>query len=290
MEPPKPTKPAGVVFKELQEAKLAEQAAREYKWTLAEVEAFNTHWSKADPQTQIDMNQLKPFIQASNERGDFRHPWQMSRDEAKEHFAERGVTGVLWSTAEINAITKDPALSKDYLDEVSRAQREGRLIVGPDVNKGAVYHFAGESFVAGSKEHEAFTRNLNTKLEAIDNRRALERDTQAILEKVDKARESGAFQPGEILHVVQQSIQAVEQDLGSYNSDLYPYTKQPAWGKLQTLAGKLQEEAEYDKLSSYEKTKRNLQADVERGKPRHTGPVPLRTQADIDRAASRSRS
>ena len=148
----KPTsKTAGQVFQEMLAEQEADRIAREHVWTLGEVEAWKARKAQlgvvGDNDKVKELNELHPIIEASNARGDFRQPWQMSRDEIREHMAAKGVTGPLWSTAEMKAIVGDPALSKDYLAEVQQAQREGRLIMGPGTNKGEYHHFAGESFV-----------------------------------------------------------------------------------------------------------------------------------------------
>jgi hypothetical protein len=251
----KPKKSPGQVFADFQADQLAERAAREHKWDLPQVERLDQAIGEAikagDHAKQIELESLKnSHVTASNERGDFRYPHQMGRDEAKEHFASKGITGVLWSTGEEYAIMTDPALRADYGDEVKTARKENRVIDGPQVRVGkgkykpGTYHFSGESLNAAAdpKGHELFKKNLNEKLAAIDKRKALERKSTHLIERVEKARAADAYQPGELLHIVEKAIKETRSKPSEYTSEMYPYNEQPAWNSVLSLHSKLVKE------------------------------------------------
>jgi hypothetical protein len=153
----------------------AEAELAAYKWTLPEVEKLKaglagTGDAEADLVRYNKYQALTPYIEASRQRGEWKSKVDFTRAEAQAYIAEKGVTGDVWSVGEMNAIYRNPELYKEYGEELNRAKAEGRIF-NPDpvaTMTGADLHFAGEGTRKNTPESEAFTRELNGKLESID--------------------------------------------------------------------------------------------------------------------------
>jgi hypothetical protein len=178
------------------EHKAEREAAAEleaYQWSLEEVEAIRHRGLNGTGDTDADMaaleryKALKPFFEASRQRGDYTAREDFTRDEAQAFIEARGITGEVWSIGELNAIMTTPELASDYGAEVNRAQAEGRLW-NPNPQEtmaGKTHHFMGEHTKAGTPEGEAFKKRLNDKLERVD----IHKRARAL---VNETREHGA--------------------------------------------------------------------------------------------------
>jgi hypothetical protein len=142
------------------ERRKREQKLRNYRWTLDEVEDLQ---AESPPTLWLA---LKPFIDESNRRGDFKYPYQMNRKEAQAYLNSKGIEGEVWSQAEAKAIIQDTKLNEEYGPELNRARDEGRVVFGKKgANAGGVHHFVGED---GRGAYDLFKRRFNAKLKRID--------------------------------------------------------------------------------------------------------------------------
>jgi hypothetical protein len=129
---------AANAFAEFKALLLAERELAEHKFTLDEVNRL-----RAEAAGDIDglkrWNALHPAIAASNERGDYREPFQMSPKEYAEYAG--AIDRPVYTLADVHDImqavgasTYETANSPDaraWREELDRAQREGRIMVGP---------------------------------------------------------------------------------------------------------------------------------------------------------------
>ena len=136
---------AADVFAELEAKAEAEKRMHEKVWSLGEIAAITKELSTPTGDPELDVvNQRKlqamqPVWAASNERGDFKSISQMNPTEIKKHFgfgdntpffAEADI-GIIYEAVGANVYGKaDDPLPKAWRDEMSAAQKEGRLILG----------------------------------------------------------------------------------------------------------------------------------------------------------------
>jgi hypothetical protein len=189
-------KDATTAYQEWQARQRSEAELREHQFTMAEVADLQHAAATGDPEAVQSLEALAPFIAASNQRGDFRYPHQMSRKEYGEHIGADGepvyslpdLAALQHASGQQNYETLNSPLATAWREELNGAQREGRLMQGPRDQRGhhTAIHFAGED--NDSAERTKHLEYLDTAMQASVNIRQLIRES---LDKVKEHRKNG---------------------------------------------------------------------------------------------------
>lgn len=161
VQPAKQLDPLEVFERNEQREALAEKYATR-KWTREEVEDWERRAAE-DVSDLRELNALRPSMDASHARGEWKKRNELTRDEAQAVHGAEGGAGEIWSSGEIAAMT-DTGIYSEYRDEILRADKESRVFL-----RGRNQHFVGEGLRENSPGLKKFTAALNAKLQRIDN-------------------------------------------------------------------------------------------------------------------------
>ncbi len=214
-------------FLRYKERRQAEAEAANYSWSAAEVSDLEAA-AAVDNAAAIELGKLRPFIEQSHRRGEWKRPHEMDRAAAGEFLQSRGVVGEPWSTLEIRLVMQDDELREKYADDLKEIQSSGLLITGPQdqMLRGAAWGFGGET-------PEVAEKHLRRKLAALDKRRFAAESITKALDELSTNPEARLGRPATVTY-----LRGVLDKVWAHgNSKEFPVNTVPGY---ETLLGEYQ--------------------------------------------------